>query len=49
MTLKLFWEDRNSRTHPPDPRDPNKFKKRRRGVFNALDRNQNIESIKVLY
>ena len=49
LDYKIFREDRTSRTHPPDPYDPKKFKKHAGGVLIAIDRNLDIESVKVSY
>ena len=47
LNYKVFREDRNRRTHPPDPTNPDKCRKHGGGVLIAIDRNLDIESVKV--
>ena len=45
----MFREDRSKRTHPPDPVNPNKFKTYGGGVLIAINRELDIDSVKVSY
>ena len=48
-TYKTFRLDRSPSTHPPDPRDPKKFRRNGGGVLMAIRRDLNIVSTKVEY
>ena len=46
-TYKIFRLDRNNVTHPPDPTNPNKFRRNGGGVLIAIRRDLDITSTKV--
>ena len=46
-TYKTFRLDQSPKTHPPDPRDPKKFRRYGGGVLMAIGRDLDIVSTKV--
>ena len=47
LNYKLYRLDRSSKTHPPDPINPDKFKTNAGGVLIAVNNNLDIESVRV--
>ena len=46
---KPFRLDRSPKTHPPDPKDPKKFRKNGEGFFIGIRRDLDIKSSKVKF